>query len=81
MKALVSVEDDRILGFACLGAGAGEMLAPVQIAMKAGWPYTALNDVIFAHPTLSEGLINLFSSEAQLVQGAAVAAPGMVDMR
>jgi pyruvate/2-oxoglutarate dehydrogenase complex dihydrolipoamide dehydrogenase (E3) component len=80
MKALVSAEDGRILGFACLGAGAGEMMAPVQIAMKAGWPYTALDDVMFAHPTFSEGLINLFSSEARLVRGRAAAAPDMANI-
>ena len=68
MKALVSIEDGTILGFACLGSGAGELLAPVQIAMKAGWTYAAINDVMFTHPTMSEGLINLFSSEPQIVR-------------
>jgi pyruvate/2-oxoglutarate dehydrogenase complex dihydrolipoamide dehydrogenase (E3) component len=71
MKALVSIEDGTILGFACLGSGAGEMLAPVQVAMKAGWTYGALNDVMFTHPTMSEGLINLFSSEPQIAQARA----------
>ena len=68
MKALVSIEDGTILGFASLGSGAGELLAPVQIAMKAGWTYAAINDVMFTHPTMSEGLINLFSSEPQIVR-------------
>lgn len=68
MKALVSIADDTVLGFACLGSGAGEMLAPIQIAMKAGWTYAAINDLILTHPTMSEGLINLFSSEPTIVQ-------------
>ncbi len=41
---------------------AGEMMAPVQLAMSAGLPYTALRDSTFAHPTYCEGLIYLFSS-------------------
>jgi hypothetical protein len=30
--------------------------------MLAGLPYTALRDAIFTHPTMSEGLIPLFSA-------------------
>jgi pyruvate/2-oxoglutarate dehydrogenase complex dihydrolipoamide dehydrogenase (E3) component len=61
LKALIA-DDDRILGFTALGAGAGELLAPVQLAMSAGLPYTALRDLIITHPTLTEGLVYLFSS-------------------
>ena len=39
-------------------------MAPVQVAMIAGLPYTALRDAIFTHPTMAEGLIGLFSSVA-----------------
>jgi len=62
MKALIDTGSDRILGFTALGVGAGEILAAVQVAMIGGMPYTALRDAIFTHPTLSEGLIPLFSS-------------------
>lgn len=62
LKALVAVDNDRILGFTGFGVGAGEILASVQIAMTAGLPYTALRDAILTHPTLVEGLIPLFSS-------------------
>jgi pyruvate/2-oxoglutarate dehydrogenase complex dihydrolipoamide dehydrogenase (E3) component len=62
MKALVDTKSDRILGFTAFGVDAGEIMAPVQIAMVAGLPYTALRDAILAHPTLAEGLIPLFSS-------------------
>lgn len=40
MKALVAADDDRILGFAMIGAEAGEVMAAVQTAMLADMPYT-----------------------------------------
>jgi pyruvate/2-oxoglutarate dehydrogenase complex dihydrolipoamide dehydrogenase (E3) component len=61
MKALVATEDDRILGFAMLGARAGEVMAVVQMAMLGRLPFTALRDGIIAHPTLAEGLNMLFA--------------------
>jgi pyruvate/2-oxoglutarate dehydrogenase complex dihydrolipoamide dehydrogenase (E3) component len=62
MKALVDTESDRILGFTVCGVEAGEILAPVQVAMIAGLPYRVLRDAIFTHPTLPEGLVSLFST-------------------
>lgn len=62
LKALVGINDDRILGFTGFGVGAGETLSTVQIVMAAGLPYTALRDAILTHPTLVEGLFPLFSS-------------------
>lgn len=61
MKALVAADGDRILGFAMLGAQAGEVMAAVQVAMLGGLPFTALRDGILAHPTLAEGLNMLFA--------------------
>jgi pyruvate/2-oxoglutarate dehydrogenase complex dihydrolipoamide dehydrogenase (E3) component len=61
MKALVAARTDRILGFTMFGAEAGEVMAVVQAAMLAGMPYTGLRDAILAHPTMAEGLRNLFS--------------------
>src|SRR5262245_61752996 len=66
MKALIDTTTDRILGFTAFAVEAGEIMATVQIAMIAGLPYTALRDNIFAHPTMAEGLIQLFSSVAPL---------------
>jgi pyruvate/2-oxoglutarate dehydrogenase complex dihydrolipoamide dehydrogenase (E3) component len=65
VKALVGIDNDRILGFTAFGVGAGEIMASVQIAMIAGLPYTALRDAVLTHPTLVEGLIPLFSSVAE----------------
>jgi pyruvate/2-oxoglutarate dehydrogenase complex dihydrolipoamide dehydrogenase (E3) component len=38
-----------------------DIMAMLQIAMMAGLPYTALRHGIFAHPTLTESLNNLFA--------------------
>jgi pyruvate/2-oxoglutarate dehydrogenase complex dihydrolipoamide dehydrogenase (E3) component len=61
MKALLDVRSDRILGFTMFGPEAGEVMAVVQTAMLAGLPYAALREVIYAHPTMAEGLGGLFS--------------------
>lgn len=65
MKALVAKDDDRILGFTMFGALAGEVTAAVQVAMMAGMPYTQLRDAVLAHPTMTEGLVALFSNVPQ----------------
>lgn len=62
LKALISADSDKILGFTAFGVGAGEIMSAVQIAMIAGLPFTALRDAVLTHPTLTEGLISLFSS-------------------
>ncbi len=61
IKALVG-KDGHILGFAMLGAQAGEVMTSVQMAMLGGLDFTALRDGIIAHPTLAEGLNLLFSN-------------------
>jgi pyruvate/2-oxoglutarate dehydrogenase complex dihydrolipoamide dehydrogenase (E3) component len=60
-KTLIA-EDDTILGFTALGVGAGELLPVVQLAMKRGLPYADISEMVITHPTLSEGLVSLFSS-------------------
>ncbi|MEO6845712.1 MAG: FAD-dependent oxidoreductase [Chthoniobacterales bacterium] len=62
MKALVDAGSDRILGFTVFGVEAGEIIATVQVAMLAGLPYTTLRDAVFTHPTMLEGLVNLFTA-------------------
>ncbi len=61
MKALLDTRTDRILGFTMFGPEAGEVMAAVQTAMLARMPYTGLRDAILAHPTMAEGLSDLFS--------------------
>jgi pyruvate/2-oxoglutarate dehydrogenase complex dihydrolipoamide dehydrogenase (E3) component len=62
MKVLVDASDDRIVGFAMIGAEAGEVMAVVQTAMLAGLPYSKLRDAPLTHPTMSEGLGALLSN-------------------
>ena len=62
MKVLVGASDDRILGFAMIGAEAGEVMTVVQAAMLAGLPYPKLRDAVIAHPRMAEGLGPLFSN-------------------
>jgi pyruvate/2-oxoglutarate dehydrogenase complex dihydrolipoamide dehydrogenase (E3) component len=62
MKALISTDDDRILGFAMIGSEAGEVIAVAQTAMLARLPYITLRDAILTHPTMAEGLLSLFSN-------------------
>jgi pyruvate/2-oxoglutarate dehydrogenase complex dihydrolipoamide dehydrogenase (E3) component len=70
LKALIG-EDDRILGFTAFGPQAGEMLPPVQIAMRAGLSYHAIEELVVAHPTYAEGLVSLFSNVKPLRPEAA----------
>ena len=62
MKALVGDTDDRIVGFTMIGAEAGEVMAVVQMAMRADLPYWRVRDAVLAHPTMAEGLGFLFSN-------------------
>jgi len=60
MKAIVDAETHQILGCAVLGIEGGEIMTVLQMAMMGQVPYTEIKDGIFAHPTLSESLNNLF---------------------
>jgi pyruvate/2-oxoglutarate dehydrogenase complex dihydrolipoamide dehydrogenase (E3) component len=61
LKAVIDAESDKLLGASILAADGGEVMAVIQVAMQAGLPYTALRDMIFAHPTMAEGLNDLFA--------------------
>jgi pyruvate/2-oxoglutarate dehydrogenase complex dihydrolipoamide dehydrogenase (E3) component len=77
VKALIGLDNDRILGFTVFGVGAGEIMTAVQVAMIGKLPYTALRDAVLTHPTLVEGLIPLFSSVPsvhQVVNGTSTTA-------
>jgi pyruvate/2-oxoglutarate dehydrogenase complex dihydrolipoamide dehydrogenase (E3) component len=62
IKAIVDADSGQILGAAVLGIEGGEIMAMLQIAMMGKLPYTVLEDGIFAHPALAEGLNTLFMS-------------------
>jgi pyruvate/2-oxoglutarate dehydrogenase complex dihydrolipoamide dehydrogenase (E3) component len=61
MKAIVDTSSGQILGAAVLGIEGGEIMSQIQLAMMGKLPYTVLQDAVFAHPTLSEALNNLFN--------------------
>ncbi len=64
MKVIVERETGQILGCAVLGIEGGEIMSMLEIAMMGKLPYTALQNAIFAHPTLAESLNNLFGKFA-----------------
>jgi pyruvate/2-oxoglutarate dehydrogenase complex dihydrolipoamide dehydrogenase (E3) component len=65
LKALIEKQGDRVLGFTAFGVEAGEIMAAVQVVMAAGLPYTVLRDMVLTHPTIAEGLGDLFGSRPQ----------------
>ena len=60
MKAIVDAETEEILGATVLGYEGGEVMAVFQMAMMGRLKYSVLRDAVFAHPTLTESLNNLF---------------------
>ncbi|HAU1152310.1 TPA: mercuric reductase [Legionella pneumophila] len=62
LKAVIDTETDMILGVSIFCAEAGEILGVIQLAMELGVPYQKLRDMMFAHPTLVEG-INLWFAQ------------------
>jgi pyruvate/2-oxoglutarate dehydrogenase complex dihydrolipoamide dehydrogenase (E3) component len=60
MKAIVDAETEEILGATVLGLEGGEVMTVLEMAMMGHVKYTVLRDGVFAHPTLSESLNNLF---------------------
>jgi probable pyridine nucleotide-disulfide oxidoreductase len=61
LKAVVNADTGQVLGASILAAEGGEVMSVIQVAMRAGLPYTALRDMVFAHPTMAEGLNDLFA--------------------
>ena len=59
MKALVD-DNDHIIGATLFAIEAHEMINLISMAMHNNLPYQTIRDQIFAHPTMSEGLNDLF---------------------
>ena len=62
MKAVVDADTKKILGAAVLGSQGGEIMTALQMAMEGGITYDRIRYCVFAHPTYSEALNNLFLS-------------------
>ena len=57
VKLVASKQDGRILGVTVVGAGASSLIAEAAVAMQQGMSAKALAEVIHAHPTLPEALL------------------------
>lgn len=62
MKAVISANDDRILGFTMIGSEAGEVMAAMQTAILANLPFPKLRDAVITHLTIAEGFGPLLSN-------------------
>ena len=60
MKAVVDAKTDQVLGATVLGYEGGEVMSVLQMAMQGKITAHQLRENIFAHPTLSESINNLF---------------------
>ncbi|GGH11834.1 mercuric reductase [Mucilaginibacter phyllosphaerae] len=60
MKAVVDAKTKKILGVAIVGTEGGEIMSVLQMAMEGGITYNRIRYCVFAHPTYSESLNNLF---------------------
>lgn len=60
LKAIVNDHSGKIIGCTLFCAEAPEIINIVAMAMKTGQHYTFLRDFIFTHPSMSEGLNELF---------------------
>ena len=60
MKAIVDAQTKKILGAAVIGVEGGEIMSVLQMAMMGGVTYEQIRYGVFAHPTFSESLNNLF---------------------
>lgn len=60
LKAIVDAQTKKILGAAVIGVEGGEIMSVLQMAMMGGVTYEQIRYGIFAHPTFSESLNNLF---------------------
>lgn len=62
LKAIVNAHTGRIIGCTLFCADAPEVVNLVSLAMKTGQHYSILWDFIFTHPSMSEGLNDLFKA-------------------
>ena len=60
MKAVVDAKTKKILGAAVIAEDGGEIMSVLQMAMEGGITYEQIRYGIFAHPTYTESLNNLF---------------------
>ncbi len=59
MKVFVEKSSDRILGAHMLGLHAGEVIHELALAMHAKIPFSTVQSMIHAYPTMSEAIPGL----------------------
>lgn len=62
LKAIVNTDTEKILGCSLFCVDAPELINLVAFAMKTGQKSSALRNFIFTHPSMSEGLNELFKA-------------------
>lgn len=62
LKAVVNTHTGKIIGCTLFCVDAPEVINTVALAMKTGQSYSYLRDFIFTHPSMNEGLNDLFKS-------------------
>ncbi|KAB6341143.1 pyridine nucleotide-disulfide oxidoreductase, partial [Bacteroides xylanisolvens] len=60
LKAIINNHNGKIMGCTLFCADASEIINIVAMAIKTGQTSTFLRDFIFTHPSMSEGLNQLF---------------------
>jgi pyruvate/2-oxoglutarate dehydrogenase complex dihydrolipoamide dehydrogenase (E3) component len=65
LKALVDPNNGEILGATLYHEDSHEVINLISLAMKMHTSYTLLRDQIFTHPTMGEGLNDLFANEVK----------------
>lgn len=69
LKVVVDAETNKIVSFSAIAVEAGEIMSVVQMAMMGGLTWMDLRDGVFAHPSWSEALNNLWGGERKEVRG------------
>lgn len=61
LKAIIDNKTGQILGAALFYAESHEIINTIKLAIDHGLDFTVLRDFIYTHPTISEGLNDLFA--------------------
>jgi pyruvate/2-oxoglutarate dehydrogenase complex dihydrolipoamide dehydrogenase (E3) component len=63
LKAVIDAETNHIVSFSAIAVEGGEIMSVVQMAIMGGLTWMDLRDSVFAHPSWSESLNNLWGGE------------------
>ena len=67
IKAVVDAQTGLLLGATVLGIEGGEVMSVLQMAIIGGVTHDQIREAVFAHPTLSESLNNLFMTTPERI--------------